>query len=68
MRTYLEAVNIQTLVDNELTCGEKTTMLEKIVSLGMNSVLPMKKKTIITNEPPWLNKNLKKMIRARQEA
>ena len=68
MRTYLEAVNIQTLVDNELTCGEKTTMLEKIVSLGMNSVLPMKNKTIITNEPPWLNKNLKKMIRARQEA
>ena len=43
-------------------------MLEKIVSTGMNSLLPMKRKTIIANEPPWLNENLKKMIRARQEA
>ena len=43
-------------------------MLERIVSTGMNSLLPMKRKTIIANEPPWLNGNLKKMIRARQEA
>ena len=42
-------------------------MLEKIVGTGMNT-LPMKSKSIITNEPPWLNKNLKKMILARQEA
>ena len=43
-------------------------MLEKIVITGMNSLLPMKRKTIITSEPPWLNENLKKLIRARQEA
>jgi hypothetical protein len=43
-------------------------MLENTVSTGMNSLLPMKRKTIIANEPPWVNENLKKMIRARQEA
>ena len=34
----------------------------------MNILLPMKSKTIIVNEPPWVNKNLKKMIHARQKA
>ena len=33
----------------------------------MNSFLPMKRKTIIATEPPWLNGNLKKMICARQD-
>ena len=68
MRTYLEAVDIQTLIDNKISCEEKTMMLEKIVITGMNSLLPMKRKTIITSEPPWLNENLKKLIRVRQEA
>jgi hypothetical protein len=68
MRTYLEALDIQTLIDNKISCKEKTMMLERIVSTGMNSLLPMKRKIIIANEPPWLNGNLKKMIRAHQEA
>ena len=33
----------------------------------MNILLPMKSKTIIVNEPPWVNKNLKKMIHARKK-
>jgi hypothetical protein len=46
MSTYLEAVDIQTLKDNEISCEEK------FVSTGMNPLLPMKRKTIIANEPP----------------
>jgi hypothetical protein len=49
MRTSLEAVDIQTLI--EISCKEKTMMLERIFSTGMNSLLPMKRKTIIANEP-----------------
>ena len=68
MRSYLQAVDVQSLIDNQISTEEKNAMLERIVSTGMNTLLPMKSKTIITNEPPWLNRNLKKMILARQEA
>ena len=68
MRSYLQAVDVQSLIDNQISTEEKNAMLERIVSTGMNTLLPMKSNTIITNEPPWLNRNLKKMILARQEA
>ena len=68
MRSYFEAVDVQSLIDNQISCEDKTAMFKKIVNTGMNTLLPMKSKTIIINEPPWLNKNLKKMIRARQKA
>ena len=68
IRSYLEAVDIQSLIVNQISSEGKNAMLEKIVSTGMNTLLPMKSKSIITNEPPWLNKSLKKMILARQEA
>ncbi len=60
MRSYLEVVDVQSLIDNRITCKEKPTMLERIVSTGMSILLPMKSRTIIVNEPPWVNRNLKK--------
>ena len=68
MRTYLESIKIQDLVDSNSSCEAQTNMLEKIVNNGMDIVLPMRSKTIVASEPPWINQALKKMIRARQKA
>ena len=68
MRSYLKEVDVQPLIKNQISCKDKTAMLEKIVSTGMNTLLAMKSKTIIIDEPPWLNKNPKKIIHACQKA
>lgn len=68
MRTYLEDVDIQALVDKECSFKDKASILENIVNFGMASLLPMKAKTKILNETPWLDVKLKKMIRSHQKA
>ena len=68
MRAYLEAVDVHALVDSKSSCEEKVNMLEKIVNTGMDTLLPMRSKTVVINEPPWVNQSLKKMIRGRQKA
>ena len=68
MRAYLEAVDVHALVDSKNSCEEKVDMLEKIVNTGMDTLLPMRSKTVVINEPPWVNQSLKKMIRGRQKA
>ena len=68
MRACLEAVDVHALVDSKSSCEEKVNMLEKIVNTGMDTLLPVRSKTVVINEPPWVNQSLKKMIRGRQKA
>ena len=59
MRPYLQEVNLGLLVGLKESCVEETRTLETIIKTGMDTLLPPKSKTVITNEPPWINKNLK---------
>ena len=59
MRTYLEEVNLGLLVGLKESCEEKTRTLETIIKTGMDTLLHPKSKTVIANEPPWINKQLK---------
>ena len=59
MRTYLEEVNLGLLVGLKESCEAKTRTLETIIKTGMDTLLRPKSKTVIANEPPWINKQLK---------
>ena len=59
MQTYLEEVNLGLLVSLKESCEEKTHTLETITKTGMDTLLCSKSKTVIANEPPWINKQLK---------
>lgn len=67
MRTYLEAIDVQALVSSKVSC-EEVSILEKVVYVGIDFLLPMRSKTIFFNYPPRANQSLKKMIRTRQKA
>lgn len=49
-------------------CEDKVTLLESIINTGMDMLLPLKYKTVNASEPPWINKQLKYLIRKRQKA
>ena len=68
MRTYLEEVDVNTLLDSKNTCEEKVEMLETIVKTSMDILAPKKAKTIHSNEPPWMNSKLKQLFAKRQRA
>ena len=52
MRTFLEEVDVKTLLYSKNTCEEKVEMLEAIVKTDMDILTPKKAKTIHSNEPP----------------
>jgi len=68
IRKYLEEVNLEAMIDCADTCDEKTNLLETIISTGMDILTPVKTKIVITNEPRWINNELKALIRKRQQA
>lgn len=68
MRTYLGNVDVKTLIDSKDSCKGKVEMLETIVKTGMDILLPLKSKSVQTNEPPWVNQQLKGLIHSRQKA
>ena len=47
------------------SCEEKTPALETIIKMGLYVMLPLKSKTVIANEPPWINNQLKFLIHER---
>ena len=59
MRTYLEEVNLGLLVGLKGSCEEKTRTFETIIKTGMDTLLRPKSKTVIADEPPRINKQLK---------
>ena len=55
MSTYLQEVDVPALITSGNTCTEKVSILETIVKTGLDIILPVKSKTIHSNEPPWIN-------------
>ena len=68
MRTYLDEVDLGRLVGCKESFEAKILALETITTTGLDFVLPLKSKTIIANEPPWISKQLKSLIHERQTA
>ena len=68
MRTYLQEVDAHTLVGNAHGRAEKVTTFQSIIQHGLDSVLPLRSKTIHSRDPPWVNPAVKNIIRRRQRA
>ena len=43
-------------------------MFESILNYGLDTLLPLKSKLNISNDPPWISQSLKKLIQHRQNA
>lgn len=67
-RTYLREVNIPEFTNSVATCTEKASLLETIITTGLDMVLPLQSKTVHSSEPPWINPTLKNLIKKRQKA
>ena len=63
MRTYLEQVDVSAMISAVDLCEGKVLVLQTIVHTGLDHVLPLKTKTVISAEPPWINPTLKKLIK-----
>jgi hypothetical protein len=68
VRKYLEMVDIPTLLNTAHSCKEKTSLFQTIINNGLDSIIPLRNKTVKLNEPPWMNTTLKSLIRNRQKA
>ena len=68
MRIYLEEVYVCSLVGSLETFEKKTDTLETVIKTGMDNLLPLTPKTVMTNDTPWINKQLKSLIHQRQVA
>ena len=63
MRTYLEEVDVCSLVGSMVSCQEKTDTLETVIKTGMNIILPVTPKIVMPNDPPSINKQMKYLIK-----
>ena len=68
VRKYIEMVDIPTLLNTGHSCKEKTSLFQTIINNGLDSIIPLRNKTVRLNEPPWMNTTLKGLIRKRQKA
>ena len=68
MRTYLQSVDVKANIDAAETCTEKVSVLESIVQVGMDFIMPLRSKTVCTSDSPWINPQLKDLIKRRQRA
>ena len=68
IRSYLKEVDVSTLLDRADNCADKVSLFETIVKTGLDFILPMRSKTIHTNEPPWITAKLKDLIKKRRKA
>ena len=68
MRKYLELVDIPEMLSRVNSCDEKASLQETIVKTGLDYVLPLRRKKIKSNDPPWINPTLKSLIINRQKA
>lgn len=56
------------MIKSVKTSEEKTLLLETIISYGLDSVIPLKIKTVASNEPPSITFKFKELIKERQIA
>ena len=63
MRLYLQQVDVPILLGTVETCAEKVSLLDTIIKTGLDSVLPLRSKTIHSSEPPWMNPTLRTLLK-----
>jgi hypothetical protein len=71
MRSYLEQIlNVSNLINSVQSCDDKVAMLEMIVkiSIGLDFIVPLQTRTVISNEPVWITSSLQYLTRKRQKA
>ena len=68
MRTYLEQVDVSAMISAVDSCEGKVSVLQTVIHTGLDYVLPLKTKTVISAEPPWIIPTLKKLIKKGQRA
>ena len=67
-RKYLELLDIPNMFNNVLTCTEKNILLETIITVGLDCILPLRSVKTWSNEPPWMTPELSSLIKKRQFA
>ena len=66
MRTYLESVDLDTILNSADSCEGKTLLLEQIIKTGLDHVMPMRTRKVHSTEPPWITSSLKNLLQKRQ--
>ena len=56
-RAYREEIDVPALLDDVYSCEDKVSLLEEIKT-GLDTVPPLRSKTVHLNEPPWVNSTL----------
>ena len=68
MSSYLEAVDVCAMTSALETCVEKVSLLEEIMTTGLDRILPIQSRRVHSTEPPWITSTLKELIQACQRA
>ena len=68
MRTYLESVDLDTMLNSADSGEDKTSLLEQIIKTGLDHVMPMRTRKVHSTEPPWIASSLKNLLQRRQSA
>ncbi|XP_068674469.1 uncharacterized protein [Montipora foliosa] len=68
MRTYLESVDSDSILNSVDSCEGKTSLLEQIIKTGLDHVMPMRTRKVHSTEPPWITSSLKNLLQKRQSA
>ena len=68
MRTYLESVDLDSILNSVDSCEGKTSLLEQIIKTGLDHVMPMRTRKVHSTEPPWITSSLKNLLQKRQSA
>ena len=68
LSSYLENINIKVLVASNGSCEEKLETLENVIKVGLAVIMPLKARTVVLNEAPWVTTSLKSLIHRRQKA
>ena len=68
MRTYLEWVDLDTILNSADSCEDKSSLLEQIIKTGLDHVMPMRTRKVHSTEPPWITSSLKNLLQRRQSA
>lgn len=66
-RKYLELLDISNMYDKSLPCSDKVSLLESIVTTGLDFILPLISTMVRCSEPRWITSHLSKLIKKRQK-
>ena len=61
-------MDIPSLFDRESSCVQKTSLLETIVTTGVDYITPLRSTVVRLAEPPWMTSKLSMLIKKHQQA